>query len=178
MAKIIVDNSELIAHFESACIRYNKISFVTAWAGNHPVINKLFENSHKIIKSVVGLHFYQTSPEFIQRFIEIANIQYNKRMSTDVFHPKAYLFYNSDSEWEAIVGSSNLTGGGFGRNIECNVLMSSKEDSNTIYKSIKKFTQESWSKSEPIGDFLEKYNEKYNESRHYIQRLQDIIFSD
>lgn len=175
MAKIINDNIELNNHFERACDKFNKISFVTAWAGNHPVINKLFLNVHKIEKSVVGLHFYQTSPDFIIRFIENESIQYNKRMSTDVFHPKAYLFYNNDTEWEAIVGSSNLTGGGFGRNIECNVLLSSKEDSNDVFKSIKKLILDNWNKSEPIGDFLELYTEKYCQSRQNIQKLRNPL---
>ena len=175
MAKIIIDNRDLIAHFESACKRYNKISFVTAWAGIHPVIDKLFENIHKIKNSVVGLHFYQTSPDFINRFSVTRNIQYNKRMSTDVFHPKAYLFYNNENEWEAIVGSSNLTGGGFGRNIECNVFMSSNEDSNDIYRSINDLIKDSWNKSEPMGDFLEQYIEKFNDAKHNIQKLRNPL---
>jgi len=175
MAKIITENRDLVRHFETACSKFNKISFVTAWAGVHPVINKLYDNIPKIEKSVVGLHFYQTSPDFIERFLVTTKIQYNKRQSTDVFHPKVYLFYNNETEWEAIIGSSNLTGGGFGRNTECNVLLNSKEESKDVFESIKKLINDSWHKSEPIGDFFDKYKEIYESSKTEIQRLRNPL---
>jgi HKD family nuclease len=172
MANIIIDNSELEALFVSACDRYKHISFVTAWAGVHPVIDTLYKNSHKIKMSVVGLHFYQTSPQFIIRFSKSLDIQYIKRMTTDVFHPKVYLFYNNENEWEAIVGSSNLTGGGFSRNVECNVHMSSNIDTKDNYNSIKQLIADSWVKSEPIGDFLNEYIKKHQNLKLDIQKLK------
>lgn len=177
MAKIIIDTNELSEVFCDCCRKYDKISFVTAWAGIHSTIDVLFDVRSKITNSVVGLHFYQTSPHFIEQFIEIDQIQYNKRMTTDVFHPKAYLFYNNESDWVAIVGSSNLTGGGFGRNVECNVLMTSTDDSTQIFSDLTKMIQSYWTKSEPMDDFFDIYVEQYNESRTKINVLKKPLNS-
>jgi len=172
MARILVDTKELSDIFCQCCRRYNKISFITAWAGNHASIDVLYEQRNKILKSVVGLHFYQTSPNFIEKFLETEEIQYNKRMTTDVFHPKVYLFYNNDSEWTALVGSSNLTGGGFGRNMECNVLMTSTEESTNVFSDLIKTIHGCWSKSEPMGDFFKQYRQLYDESKTRLQPLK------
>ena len=186
MAKIITSNSELKKIFENNCSNYKYISFVTAWAGKHYISDILLKNSQKIRNSVVGLHFYQTSPRFIEDFMELTTLQYNKRMNTDVFHPKVYLFYNNDYEWNAIVGSSNLTGGGFERNIECNVQMTSEKDASEIYSSLKELINSSWKSSEPMGEFFEQYSNRYEEARKKISffkrplnsSVKDIDWSD
>ena len=164
MAKVITSSLELSGLFAACCSKYNVISFATAWAGSHSIIDVLFENREKIKKSTVGLHFYQTSPEFIKRFESVPQIQYDKRFSTDIFHPKVYLFYNDVKNWSAIVGSSNLTGGGFGKNIECNIYLTSETDSDDIFHSLNLLLKESWKKSEPMGDFFEEYEEIASQS--------------
>jgi hypothetical protein len=161
MTKVITDNQQLTSTFIKYCKIFDKISFVTAWAGRqHPVIDALFANKQKIFHSVVGLQFYQTSPEFIERFESIDNIRYDKRQSTDVFHPKVYLFYSNDnSKWAVLIGSSNLTGGGFGRNVECNVLLNSETDSTSDFNAVQALISRSWKKAEPMGDFFDDYSE-------------------
>ena len=65
MAKVIIDLNELSNSFEDCCKRFSYVSFLTAWAGDHEVVSCLDEYRTKIVRSVVGLHFYQTSPNFI-----------------------------------------------------------------------------------------------------------------
>ena len=146
MARIITNLKELSKLFIDYCDKYQYISFVTAWAGkSNAIIDALYRNKNKIVHSSVGLQFYQTDPEFIDRFWEVEEIQYCKNNSTDIFHPKAYLFYNEDgSKWAVIIGSSNLTSGGFARNKECNVLLTSETDDEEVFKSAKTMIENYW----------------------------------
>ena len=141
MSKIIINSEELSNIFQEKCNNYNHIAFVTAWAGNpnEKSIQCLFNNRYKITKAVVGLHFYQTSPFFIKKFWGISAVRYITNRNTDIFHLKVYLFYNNKNKWEALVGSSNLTMGGFEKNTECNVLLTSDEDSQNVYSDLLKF---------------------------------------
>ena len=85
MAKVIIDLNELSNSFEDCCKRFSYVSFLTAWAGDHEVVSCLDEYRTKIVRSVVGLHFYQTSPNFIKRFLDVENIHYIKKTaSTDI----------------------------------------------------------------------------------------------
>lgn len=138
MSKIIINSEELSNIFQEKCKNYNHIAFVTAWAGNpnEKSIQCLYNNRYKITKAVVGLHFYQTSPFFIKKFWGISAVRYITNRNTDIFHPKVYLFYNNKNEWEALVGSSNLTMGGFEKNTECNVLLTSDEDYQNVYSDL------------------------------------------
>ena len=169
MAKVITSSSELSELFATCCTEYDMISFATAWAGSHPIIDVLFENKGKIRMSTVGLHFYQTSPEFIKRFESVPQIQYDKRFSTDIFHPKVYLFYNDEKDWSAIVGSSNLTGGGFDKNVECNIFMSSEHESSDVYYSLMSLLDSSWERSEPMGDFFDEYEDMAKKSKQALK---------
>ena len=87
MARIITDLKELSKLFIYYCDKYQQISFVTAWAGkSNAVIDALYRNKDKIVHSSVGLQFYQTAPEFIDRFWEVEDIQYCKNKSTDIIY--------------------------------------------------------------------------------------------
>ena len=168
MARIITDLKELSKLFIYYCDKYLQISFVTAWAGkSNAVIDALYRNKDKIVHSSVGLQFYQTAPEFIDRFWEVEDIQYCKNKSTDIFHPKAYLFYNKvGSKWAAIIGSSNLTNGGFSRNKECNMLLTSETDDKDIFISVKNMIENYWQLSDLLTeDEFDSY--KYLQKRRY-----------
>ena len=77
----------------------------------------LWRARHKFAALVVGLDFHQTDPAFLRRFRSYARIQ---ESADGTFHPKLYVFRRRD-QFDAVVGSSNLTHGGFGRNVEANV---------------------------------------------------------
>ena len=143
MARIIKEVKELSSLFIKFCSEYDNISFVTAWAGMADDINRvLFRNKDKINHSVVGLHFYQTDPEFIRKFYGVTEIHYYKHFNKEIFHPKAYLFYDDNQKrWAAIIGSSNLTRGGFVNNNECNVLLTSESDNEDIFISLSEFIE-------------------------------------
>lgn len=178
MARIITNLKELSKLFIDYCDKYQYISFVTAWAGkSNAVIDALYRNKDKIVHSSVGLQFYQTAPEFIDRFWEVGEIQYCKNNSTDIFHPKAYLFYNEDeSKWAIIIGSSNLTNGGFARNKECNVLLTSETDKADNYISVKTMIEDYWQYSALLSEEeFDEYEENANDKKPYIKQLKKPV---
>ena len=178
MARIITNLKELSKIFIDYCDKYQQISFVTAWAGkSNAVIDALYRNKNKIVHSSVGLQFYQTDPEFIDRFWEVEEIQYCKNNSTDVFHPKAYLFYKKDSsKWAVIIGSSNLTNGGFARNKECNVLLTSETDNEAVFKSVKTMIENYWQLSDLLSDEeFDEYEDNANKNKPYLKQLKKPV---
>jgi hypothetical protein len=68
---ILLGNEQLCARFKSLCKQYNHFEWAVAWAGNDFEESKLLgKYSDKIDKLVVGLHFYQTHPNFIRQYIK------------------------------------------------------------------------------------------------------------
>ena len=124
--KIISTNTALKNHFIRLIGNYKNIAIATAWAssGNN-VFGALCENKEKIIRAVIGTHFYQTHPDVLDRFIDSKNVRFMLQPD-GVFHPKLYLFWNSD-EWEAIVGSPNLTDGALSKNSELSILITDED---------------------------------------------------
>lgn len=123
--KIITSSKILQSEFNQLLDKYKTYYWATAWASNSsPFFNKLIENKNKIEKIVVGLHFYQTHPDFIKEFIDFKKVHFIE-IPDGTFHPKVYLFYNNDKDWKVILGSSNFTNSAFLKNVEVNVVISS-----------------------------------------------------
>ena len=107
--------------------KHDKVSLATAWAScDGPAYDGLFRHKAKIALAVVGTHFYQTDPEFIDAFLHNKSVCFVKQ-TDGVFHPKLYLFHGGDG-WSAIVGSANFTNGGFRRNEEVATLFDEGDD--------------------------------------------------
>lgn len=178
MARIIKNLKDLSKLFIDCCNKFEQISFVTAWAGTtNAVIDALYENRSKIVHSSVGLQFYQTAPEFIDRFWDVKEVQYCKNNSTDIFHPKTYLFFNKDgSKWAVFIGSSNLTNGGFARNKECNVLLTSETDYEDIFISVRDLIEDYWAYSSLLTqEEFEEYEENANDKKPYLNQLKKPV---
>lgn len=95
-----------------------RIRWAVAWASQKsPLFKLLKENEDKIEQLTVGIHFYQTDPDFIASFM--GNPKAGFVMNPDgVFHPKLYYFEFGGGEWECVVGSPNFTKGGLKSNNE------------------------------------------------------------
>ncbi len=164
--KLLLDYTTLKNTFEELCNKYDYYEWSVAWAGNikeFEIAKLLSENISKVKRIVVGLHFYQTHPSFIEAYINNKNIKYI--MQTDgTFHPKVYLFYNSDKDWSAIIGSSNFTYSAFNKNTEANVLISSDYDNSSIFSDIKESIYKAWE----LSDKFDKQKlDNYKECYHY-----------
>ena len=160
--------------------QYKNFYWATAWAGvGSKHFDNLLLNKSKIKKIVVGIHFYQTHPEFIQTFLDNKNVQFvNQPQGT--FHPKLYIFHNSDTDWEIIVGSSNFTREAFGKNTEANTLISCEDnDSGVFLQSAFKLIEESWKLSKSFSDTdLLRYRTIWKNQRPKLKSLSGLYGSD
>lgn len=160
----IVNSKTQKKEFSLLCEKYNHYMWAVAWAGNidkFKLAQILEENAYKIEKLIVGLHFYQTAPSFIECFMDKKGVRFVMQ-SDGTFHPKVYLFYNSKKDWSAIVGSSNFTTSGFGDNCEANILLSSEDGDLTLFEQIKDSISEWWKNAESFDQKkLQVYKQNY-----------------
>lgn len=83
------------------------------------------------IQLVAGLHFCQTEPVVLRKWLRLA--RQNERVQAylaappgPMFHPKV-LIANNGREGFAIVGSGNLSAGGLRDNIECSIFIADED---------------------------------------------------
>lgn len=178
--KLIINSNQLEIEFRRLIRQYDNFYWVTAWAGvksNH--YEELKKHENKIKKIIVGIHFFQTHPDFIERFIKCRNLQFIHQPQ-GTFHPKLYLFYNSDSDWEIIMGSSNFTKEAFKNNTEANTLITSKDNSSTEFlQEAFKLIESSWNVSKPFSfpSFL-RYKRTWENHRSKIRSLSGLYFDE
>lgn len=125
--KLITESEILEKEFLRLLDSYNQYYWLTAWAGvSSRSFEKLLSYRDKIKQIVVGLHFYQTHPDFIKGFLDLESVRYIKQPE-GTFHPKMFLFYNSNTEWEILIGSANFTYAAFNLNTEISTLITSRD---------------------------------------------------
>lgn len=143
--KLIINQTELQKEFNRLIKQYKDLYWTVAWAGTSFNESKqLKKYAKKIKKIIIGTHFYQTNPEFIEAFISNRNVKYVKR-TDELFHPKMYLFSNGEDDWEMLLGSANFTQGAFNSNTEVVALISSNDtDSMVFYNRATGFVNKIW----------------------------------
>nr|WP_294945711.1 restriction endonuclease PLD domain-containing protein [uncultured Mucilaginibacter sp.] len=78
------------------------------------------------------------------------------------YHPKVYLFRFADNTYDAIVGSANMTLGGFTKNIEFNVLI--EEHDKCL--DIQQWFEELYSDAFPVDDEnIKRYEQRWQDYR-------------
>lgn len=150
-----------------------KIYISTAWATTgFDAYNALKANKDRICQMVVGLHFFQTSPDFIREFINNENVRFVTN-SDGVFHPKMFLFEDEDGDWKCIIGSANFTRGASQNNTETALLINSKDNvDQTILEDIKNSIEHHWNTGCRFTDNqFETYQKAYNRKQKYVERL-------
>ncbi len=117
----------------------------------------------KISRAIVGTKFEETDPDVLR---ELQAHECLKIMQPEagVFHPKL-LIGIAGTEAKALVGSSNFTRGGFGRNTEVNVLISGPLKDSALGRLVT-FIDEQWKKAKKVDDdALAEYELKYANSK-------------
>ena len=153
----------------------DSFQIAVAWASaGFGAFDTLVRNRHKIKRMVVGTHFCQTDPSFIEEFMSQPDVVRFQLNPDGVFHPKVYLFEQSDGAWECIVGSPNFTNGGLGRNDEIAMLVShldkgAEETLVAIQSAMGGYWGRSASLSPPA---LERYKEIYKRNRVALRDLR------
>ncbi|MZG55064.1 restriction endonuclease PLD domain-containing protein [Photobacterium lucens] len=116
--KIISKPSDIDKTLVKLMKRYSKYYIATAWASmGSKASSELAANQDRIAQMVVGTHFFQTHPNFIEKFMDSENVRFILK-SDGIYHPKVYLFTNNEREWECLVGSANFTLSALKRNHE------------------------------------------------------------
>jgi len=152
---------------------YNEYYWAIAWAGaGFESYEELKRNNHKIKEIIVGLHFYQTHPKFIEEFLNESKIKYIKQTS-GTFHPKVYLFQNNDLDWEIILGSPNFTNAAFSTNNEISVLISPDDvNAEHIYFEVKQYINKLWNEGGVFNaTSLIKYSNSWKMQKSKIRSL-------
>lgn len=159
--KLLITPTDFNNEFLRLLKNYNECFWATAWASTSSSnFKELVRFRNKIKKIVVGLHFYQTHPDFINEFLNTKNVKFVKQLE-GTFHPKVYLFQNNPNDWEMLIGSGNFTYEAFTHNTEAVILINSKsEDAAIIYKKAFELIDYSWEMSEYFDSIeLSKYRE-------------------
>ena len=136
--------------FAKLASRASQVRIVTAWgtpdAPVLPSLDKPHQNGK--LELVVGLDFGGTHPRFLRKFRVSLRVPDSAGGST--FHPKAYLFVRNGT-YDAIVGSSNLTRGGFDGNVELNLHLSGSTLDPT-YRELSKYIQHQWDGAREVSE--------------------------
>ena len=86
--KLIVKPEDLRKEFKRLIDDYNDFNWSTAWASAGSIFfAKLLLNRDKIQKLTVGIHFYQTHPNFIKEFVDDPVVHFIEQPE-GTFHPK------------------------------------------------------------------------------------------
>jgi hypothetical protein len=145
---------------------------MTGWRAIEAAIQ---QSSAKKVQILLGVAFFQTEPELLRLLL---GFQGAKRCearlapSQTTFHPKVWIITGTKSK-HAIVGSANLSHGGFVTNTECSAYLDSADSVTSLSMWFDQLWQES---SSLTADICERYETKYlsllqkrNDSREAIQ---------
>jgi hypothetical protein len=169
--KLISNNKDLAKQLVRCVQDHDRISFAVAWATTGTkVYDALIARRDAIHHGVIGTHFHQTAPDVIDHFVGDDRVRFVLRPS-GVFHPKIFLF-RSGREWEAFVGSANLTRGALGPNAK--VVMhighadGDEQVRTDIQETIKRFRFEGKKATHEVADA---YRETYDRMKKLRDRL-------
>jgi len=171
--KLITKSTDLEKEFLRLQNDYDNFYWLTAWASsNSKSFKSLITHQDKIKKIVVGIHFYQTHPDFIETFLNSANIKYIKQPE-GTFHPKIFLFYNDDNDWELLIGSANFTNAAFTINTEATSLISHHDNNaGKLLKDIFALIDDTWESAKPFDKAeLDNYKNIWKNYRRKINSL-------
>jgi len=117
--QLLCETEDLKQILKTLFKKHKRIYIASAWASAGTAEFELLKaNRNKIKSLIIGTHFYQSDPDFLEEFKNQGKFVLNP---SGVFHPKVYFFASSKEDWDCIVGSSNFTNGGLGVNTEMSV---------------------------------------------------------
>lgn len=171
--KLITTAIDLEKEFKRLMKNYNEFYWATAWAGaSSALFNELTSKKDKIKEIAVGIHFYQTHPDFISEFLDNNSVRFILQPE-GTYHPKVYLFYTDQLHWELIIGSANFTKEAFTRNTEASILISNTDsNSSEILESVLQLVNDLWKNGKVFSeDDLKNYRISWLKHRPKINSL-------
>ncbi|WP_312175463.1 phospholipase D family protein [Chryseobacterium sp.] len=171
--KLLIKQSDITKEFKRLIKQYSNFRWAAAWASaGNEVFGELIENRYKIHEITVGIHFFQTHPDFIKEFIDDENVRFIEQPE-GTFHPKIYLFSNDKDEWELLVGSANFTASAFSINSEACLLVSSNDlNAEEVFNKALEIIDSSFDQGKVFSDAdWENYFRVWNIHQTKIQSL-------
>lgn len=174
--RIITKASEIDKTLVKLMKCYNKYYIATAWASiGSKASFELLKNKESIEQMIVGTHFYQTHPDFIEKFVDSEKVKFILK-TNGVYHPKVYLFLNTSNEWECLIGSANFTTSALSKNAEIMVhIKSSDSNSINVLNDLLSTINSYWNEAEIINmkEFLS-YKNIWKKNKNKIDNLKGI----
>ena len=158
---------------------YFSVAFIN-FSGLQLLLDSFKELQEKGVKGkiITSTYLNFTEPKALDRVRKFENIDLKVFVTDNErgFHTKAYIFENED-DYKIIIGSSNITQRALKSNVEWNVMVISKKETEFVQEVLEEY-QNLWETTEFIGDeFLEKY-EKFINSIRQKEDKNIIEFND
>jgi HKD family nuclease len=172
--KILTNSLAISSEIASLIQQCRSCQVAVAWASvKFDCFESLVANKSKIERMIVGLHFAQTHPDFIQAFLSDGEKVRFVHHDAGVFHPKVYLFKHSDG-WDCVVGSPNFTRSAFTRNTETAVLLNHEDmGAETALAELTGLIDGYWQSAKALSEReLDKYRTAWKKGRRSRVRAQ------
>lgn len=168
---------ELVNSFDNCINFYFSVAFIS-YSGLQLILDKLQEIENKKIqgKIITTTYLNFTEPKCLEKLKQFRNIKTKIFIADNYqgFHTKGYIFEYTD-HYKIIVGSSNLTQNALKTNIEWNVKLYSKKNSEFIKTIIDEFNT-LWDLTDEITeDFLDEYKKFLIELDDFIKKEKEIF---
>ncbi|QUM84439.1 restriction endonuclease PLD domain-containing protein [Moritella sp. 28] len=174
--RIIAKPAEIDKVLVQLMKRYNKYHIATAWASMGSKASfELIKNKERIVRMVVGTHFFQTHPNFIEHFVCSDKVKFI--LKTDgVYHPKVYLFSSENGDWECLIGSANFTASALTKNNEIVIHIKSDDSgSDEVFKDLIEAIDGYWSDSQSITEIeFKNYKNIWRKNRKKVDSLKGV----
>ena len=110
---------------------YDEFHWAVAWGSYVDLAQQLIAYRPKFRNVTFGVAFSQTDPAIVDALIGVDNGYIATKFAGGTYHPKVYGFL-SGTRAAAIIGSSNFTRGGLGKNFEAAVALTGAVDDPTF----------------------------------------------
>lgn len=151
--------------------KHDNLAFAVAWANpGSEAYSAISSARKKIQKAVIGTHFYQTHPDVLDEFVDFKKCRFVLQPQ-GVFHPKVFLFW-SETTWDLLVGSANLTNGAFTKNTELLLHVSSKDSDRKLRAQTEQVISEFWNQGQVVTKTeAQAYRELWKSQQSALRRV-------
>ncbi len=124
-------------------------------------LEEIASHQDKNIKIICSLDMDITSPEAIQKLVDIGVEVKHYEMQQGTFHPKIWIFVRDDGYKTCVIGSANLTLAAMRDNVEAGLLVNSEEQEAMV------------SDAEKFFNYLWNNNDAHNVNSELLHSLID-----
>ncbi len=152
--EILKDNEASLEALQELSKWAREIRMAYAWVNSHAGKGPHWRalKLQKVTKAAIGIHFGRTEPEALKLLAVKPGVLgvLDEEPDNEVFHPKVLIGFGPDGQIRIIMGSSNLTAGGFRSNTELNVVLEGTLAHRSI-RDVVDFVERQWQRARPLS---------------------------